>query len=124
MTIVILFYCNGFCKVTGLINITPFGYSNMVCKELQRDYRQQRDKALLSCRNLKEHIRQGTDILITLRDYADYPTLTGLHLLYITQDLVIVAAMRSNGYNRHLLINQCNRAVFHLGCRIALSMYV
>ena len=50
------------------------------------------------------------------------PAFTAAHFLNITENLGVCAVSSSNKNNRHILVNQGNRAVFHFGCRVTLCV--
>ena len=69
-------------------------------------------------------IGQGFYLSVAFGDNSNDFPLTGFDLLDIAYNLFVMSLLCRNHHNGHMLINQRNRSVFHLRCRIALSVDV
>ena len=96
----------------------------MVGEQLERHDREDRHEALLGVRYLEAVVGDVAHIGIALGDDADNLALASLDLLYVAEYLVIASALRSYDDHRHLLVDEGDRAVLHLRCRVALGVDV
>ena len=69
-------------------------------------------------------IGPALDRRVLLRGDRDDPAVPGPHLGHVAQDLFVGAVARAEKDHRHVLIDESDRAVLHLGGRVALRMNV
>ena len=119
-----LFYRNRLCKVARLVHVAALGNGDVVGQQLERDNGKDGLEAFLRIRNLEIPVGQGLDIRVPFGDYADDPALASLDFLDIAQDFFVVSATGCNHDDRHFLVDQGDRAMFHLRGGIAFCVDV
>nr|GFD58986.1 hypothetical protein [Tanacetum cinerariifolium] len=64
----------------------------------------------------------GRDGRVALRHHRDDAALAGFHFLNIAHHLLIRAVAGGNDYHRHILVDEGDGAVLHLGSGVALGV--
>ena len=111
-------------EVAGLVHIAALHNGNVVCQKLQRNNRQQRREALLGGGDSNRKVRHIAYQNIALGNHTDDPPLARFDFLNIRNHLFVCATTWRNHHHRHLLRDKGNGSVFHLGCGIALGVYI
>ena len=72
----------------------------------------------------RERIEDGAELVVAVRRERDDRAAARLHLLHVADHLLEHVVARRDGDDRHLLVDERNRAVLHLAGGIALGVDV
>ena len=78
----------------------------------------------MNLRNLDHKINQAGQVGIALGDNSDYAAFTGFDLLNVRDHLFVGTIFGGNYHDGHILVNEGDGAVFHLGSGVALGVDV
>ena len=120
--LIFLFYRNGFCEVSGLVDILALADGDVISEQLQRDGGYQRFEALHDVGQFDDLVSNLRDGVVALRDKRDDTTLTGLDFLDVREHLLVHGVMCCYNHDGHIAINQRDRSVLHLSGGITLGM--
>src|SRR5574344_734808 len=116
------FYSDGLGKVAWLSHGFTLCNSTVVGKHLQWDGGQERFEAFLRVGQFDDGICHLSDGLVAFADDGDDACLACLDFLYVADHLLVEHIFGGYHHNRHLGVDEGDRAVFHLCCRIAFSV--
>ena len=68
--------------------------------------------------------RQFFHLCVVIIDKSDHVSFPRLDLFDVGNDLVVIVVIRGDGKNRHILVDQGDRTVFHLCCRVTFRVDV
>src|SRR5688572_22529203 len=123
----LLFYRDAFREVPWLIDITASADRNVVRKQLQRNRHDNGGEERRRGRHGQVDVtgvEHGSDPVIPLRCNGNDGPAAGLRLLNVPHHLLEDMVVRCERHDRHALIDERNRSVLHLACRVTFGMDV
>ena len=121
----ILLHRHALGQVPRLVDVAAAGHGDVIGQQLQRDHRDDRLQELLDGRESRSRRRPGRPTSrVALADDGDHRAAAGLDLLQVRHHLVVHLPVRHEEHAGRVLVDQGDRAVLHLGGRIALGVDV
>ena len=115
---------HAFRQIAWLIDVTPTPDRDVVGQQLQGQHQDQRLQQIRDVGHIQDVLGMLFQRLIALRANGNDDAVPRLDLLQVGDDFIMHAASGCQDDHRHLLIDERDRAVFHLAPSIALSMDV
>lgn len=119
-----LFHGDGFGEVAGHVYVAAFVDGYVVGKQLQGDGGDDRRDAIGDVGNLDDVVGKTRYHLVTFRDDRHDCASARLDLLHVAHYLVVEVVFGCDYDARHPLVDERDRSVLHLRCRISLGMNI
>src|SRR5439155_11299662 len=123
-SIMALLHRYALCQVARPIHVAATQHGDVIRQELERNDRQHQCDRGWARRHGDLVIRQMGQIAVALARDRDNAAPPGFYFLHIRNHLRVNRILGRQADDRHVLVDQGDRSVLHLGRRVALSMDV
>ena len=111
-------------QVTWLIYIRSKSNCNVVSEQLEWHDIDNRLQLFRDARNTNDLVRHIDHFGFVPVGHDDDNTIAGSHLLHVAEDFLENPVASGQGHDRKIAIDESDRPMFHLACRVALGMDV
>src|SRR5207244_12253107 len=107
-------YCHALRQISRLVNVTAPSHRDVIRQQLQRQDGEHRRQQIEGFGDFDLVVRGARHARIPFRHHGEHPPAPRPNRFCIQDDLLINAVLRGDEDDRHEVVDQGDRAVFHL----------